>query len=255
MLNLNFFKKQFLLKSFVSNIPHPEKIKFGGEDSYFISKNNNTIGIADGVGGWANIPGGNSAKYSKDLMNYCNEFSNLEDPLKILELAFNKMDKNILGSTTVMILKLIEDNCKIINIGDSGCLILRNNKILFQTKPTLYGFNFPFQLGKNSKTLTKDGTINYLKLLPNDIILTATDGIWDNIFKNDILNIINNSLNNFKNDFDLIKSISFNLSNLAFKNSNNKNFISPFALEAKENGFNYIGGKSDDITLITSLVK
>mgnify|MGYP000863003415 CR=1 FL=1 len=40
-------------------------------------------------------------------MNYCNEFSNLEDPLKILELAFNKMDKHILVSTTVMILKFL----------------------------------------------------------------------------------------------------------------------------------------------------
>ena len=34
-------------------MPHPEKEHRGGEDSYFIRDDRNCVGVADGVGGWA----------------------------------------------------------------------------------------------------------------------------------------------------------------------------------------------------------
>lgn len=39
------------LDSGVCGLPHPQKRATGGEDAWFISSN--TVGVADGVGGWA----------------------------------------------------------------------------------------------------------------------------------------------------------------------------------------------------------
>lgn len=39
------------LESGACGLPHPQKRATGGEDAWFIS--GNTVGVADGVGGWA----------------------------------------------------------------------------------------------------------------------------------------------------------------------------------------------------------
>ena len=156
--SLNLFNKTLKLISSCKMIPHPAKSSFGGEDSYFISKNHSVIGVADGVGGWANVPGSNAAKYSRDLMKYANENSHLPTSLEILNSAYSKIDKNLIGSTTALIIKLGSDNLDILNVGDSACSLFRNGTSIFQTKDTLDGFNFPYQLGTGSKTLPKDGT-------------------------------------------------------------------------------------------------
>lgn len=44
-----------LLYSGVSMLPHPEKMDKGGEDAFFIADNAQAVGVADGVGGWADI--------------------------------------------------------------------------------------------------------------------------------------------------------------------------------------------------------
>ncbi|KAI8465998.1 MAG: phosphatase 2C-like domain-containing protein [Monoraphidium minutum] len=49
-------------------LPHPEKQSYGGEDAFFVSrKNGGALGVADGVGGWAesNV---NPAAYARALM-------------------------------------------------------------------------------------------------------------------------------------------------------------------------------------------
>ena len=248
MLNLSF--RFYHLKSIGISIPHPSKASFGGEDSFFISKNNKVIGIADGVGGWANVPGGNSAKYSRDLMKYSDELGYLMDPIQILENAYQKMDKALKGSTTAMILCLNDTKANILNVGDSGCSIFRNGKALFSTIPTVYGFNFPYQLGMNSKTLPRDGTYDSFPIELGDIIISGTDGVWDNIWQSSIEEEIKKT--NLLND--KISHLGKEISNIVNRNSHDINFKSPFAVEARNHGYNYNGGKPDDITLIASIV-
>ena len=49
-------------------LPHPEKAHYGGEDAFFISPaGGGALGVADGVGGWAES-GVNPAQYSRTLM-------------------------------------------------------------------------------------------------------------------------------------------------------------------------------------------
>ena len=44
------------------------------------------------------------------------------------------------------------------------------------------------------------------------------------------------------------------LANLARRKAKDKSFLSPFSLAAKSAGFDYTGGKVDDITVIVSCV-
>ena len=39
-----------------------------------------------------------------------------------------------------------KNQLNIINVGDSGCLVYRDEKVIFQTKVQQHGFNFPFQV-------------------------------------------------------------------------------------------------------------
>ena len=36
-------------------LPHPDKVETGGEDAHFICEEKGVIGVADGVGGWADV--------------------------------------------------------------------------------------------------------------------------------------------------------------------------------------------------------
>ncbi|KAF6262708.1 hypothetical protein COO60DRAFT_586442 [Scenedesmus sp. NREL 46B-D3] len=60
--------KQLRMRSAAAYLPHPEKESYGGEDAHFVSNiSGGAIGVADGVGGWAES-GVNPAEYSRTLM-------------------------------------------------------------------------------------------------------------------------------------------------------------------------------------------
>lgn len=49
------------------SVPHPNK-RTDGEDAFFVSVCKRAVGVADGVGGWADY-GVDSGKFSRELMN------------------------------------------------------------------------------------------------------------------------------------------------------------------------------------------
>jgi len=83
---------QLILRSGVEMLPHPDKVDRGGEDAYFISNHGVAIGVADGVGGWAEV-GIDAGEYSRLLMKKCLAAAEAEDvmtpetPLRILKTA------------------------------------------------------------------------------------------------------------------------------------------------------------------------
>jgi protein phosphatase PTC7 len=99
------------------------------------------------------------------------------------------------------------------------------------------------------KDLPKDSDISNFKLEKGDIIIMATDGLFDNLFEKDIINIVKN--NSEKNT----KIISQMLVDSAYVNSINQKFNSPFTVNAKSHGLNYLGGKIDDITVLIGKVE
>ncbi|MCI33790.1 putative protein phosphatase 2C 55-like, partial [Trifolium medium] len=48
-------------------LPHPAKVATGGEDAHFICADEQVIGVADGVGGWANV-GVDAGLFARELM-------------------------------------------------------------------------------------------------------------------------------------------------------------------------------------------
>ena len=255
----NYFNKLFSTKkgfhfiAAVKNIPHPSKAHFGGEDAYFINNETNVVGVADGVGGWADVKGANAAKYSRDLMSNCSISSNLETNRKILQKGFDMMDKNLLGSTTAVLAAVRSDNLDILNLGDSGCSLFRGNRFIFETKTQTHGFNFPLQLGPTSKDSPKDADETFIKASVGDILVLATDGVWDNIWVSDIENEIKRALR-LSNYEKIAQEIANTIGEMAAKNGANQRYDSPFAAEARRAGYNYIGGKLDDVTVVAAIV-
>ena len=71
-------------------------------------------------------------------------------------------------------------------MGDSGYVIVRESEVLFHSPSRQYKFNHPFQCGTNYKAPWHAD--KYLHQLQHgDIIILASDGLWDNLSDSQIL--------------------------------------------------------------------
>lgn len=91
-------------------LPHPDKEETGGEDAHFICSEEQAIGVADGVGGWADL-GVNAGYYSRELMSKSVEAIQDEpkgsiDPARVLEKAHSSTKAR--GSSTACIIALTD---------------------------------------------------------------------------------------------------------------------------------------------------
>jgi serine/threonine protein phosphatase PrpC len=60
-------------------IPHPAKVDKGGEDAFFIAESGLCVGVADGVGGWAEV-GVDPGLYSSELMQRAEDTARSAEP-------------------------------------------------------------------------------------------------------------------------------------------------------------------------------
>ncbi|XP_055834616.1 probable protein phosphatase 2C 55 isoform X3 [Solanum dulcamara] len=96
-------------------LPHPDKEEKGGEDAHFICIDEQAIGIADGVGGWADV-GVDAGEYSRELMSNSvmairEEPKGSVDPARVLEKAYTRTRAK--GSSTACIIALTDQVFKI----------------------------------------------------------------------------------------------------------------------------------------------
>lgn len=94
-------------------LPHPDKEERGGEDAHFICEDEQAIGVADGVGGWADV-GINAGEYSRELMSNSvsaiqEELKGSIDPARVLEKAHSSTKAK--GSSTACIIALTNEVC------------------------------------------------------------------------------------------------------------------------------------------------
>ena len=121
---------------------------------------------------------------------------NEKTPLEILSGAYRSMkdskDPELIGSSTACVLVFNRDTKKLhsANLGDSGFVIVRNNKIVYRSSAQCHFFNCPYQLSLMTERLMKQGAISdrpemadvaTVELSEGDFILLATDGLWDNL--------------------------------------------------------------------------
>lgn len=135
-----------------------------------------------------------------------------------------KITKNLFaGSSTACVVVLNRENSTLYtaNIGDSGYMVVRRGEVVHRSEEQQHYFNTPFQLslpppghqeGVLSDTPDAATTHNF-PVEDGDVILVATDGVFDNLPQS----IIVNELIKVRTDFfvgisAVIAAACFNLS-------------------------------------------
>ncbi|KAI3832231.1 hypothetical protein MKW92_050661 [Papaver armeniacum] len=242
-----------VLSSSAAMLPHPSKALSGGEDAFFI-KCQRWLGVADGVGQWS-LEGINAGLYAQELMENCGRIVSVSESIKVTEpdkvIIGSAAKARSLGSSTILVAYFDGQVFHAANIGDSGFIIIRNGTVFRRSSPMLHGFNFPLQIerGDDPTSMIEKYDID---LDEGDVIIAATDGLFDNLYEQEIALIVSKSLEaNLKP-----KEIADFLANRAQEVGRSKLGRSPFADAAKAAGYtSYSGGKLDDVTVIVSVVQ
>jgi protein phosphatase PTC7 len=250
-------------------LPHPDKVATGGEDAHFMSACARVVAVADGVGGWRDM-GIDSGLFSRELVRLAQSYvadSGNTEPYPALVYAFEHVEA--LGTSTICIVSLINGRLEACNLGDSGFLVCRKNGVggvkastgrfetVYRTSEQTHFFNCPYQIGTNSNDGPEHADLVEFAVHPGDIVVIATDGIFDNLFDADIEEQINNELGG-KQYVNLTKDNMQNLANelaiLGQLYGQDKTRHGPFSKSAKAYGYEFAGGKIDDVTVVVGLV-
>ena len=82
--------------------------------------------------------------------------------------------------------------------GDSGFAHFRNNKLIFQSSPLQHFFDCPYQFAScpdftEDTDRPEDASDYELQLQSGDVIVAATDGLWDNLHIQELLPLLPSS--------------------------------------------------------------
>ncbi|KAE8715689.1 putative protein phosphatase 2C 80 [Hibiscus syriacus] len=249
----NLGEKILTLVSGSCYLLHPAKVEIGGEDAHFICVDEQAIGVADGVGGWAEV-GVDAGEFARELMSNSvtairDEPKGSIDPARALEKAHSSTKSQ--GSSTACIIALKEDGIHAINRGDSGIIVVRDGSTVFHSPVQQHGFNFTYQLDSGTNgDLPSSGQVFRIPVLPGDVIVAGTDGLFDNLYNNEVTAVVAHALRGGLSPESTAKHIA----TLARERAVDKNRQSPFAKAAQDAGFRYNGGKLDDITVVVSYI-
>ncbi|EPS40920.1 hypothetical protein H072_5215 [Dactylellina haptotyla CBS 200.50] len=192
-----------------------------GQDAFFVSRVSDTgavaFGVADGVGGYS-MSGIDSADFSHTLCEDMAEISyHSEVPMKadmLIEAGYLSAcnNPNILGggSTACVGIAKADGTMEAANLGDSGFVILRGGRVHHTSQPQTHAFNTPFQLSVIPPDVIeqarkfggpipisdrpRDAFSDIHELKHGDVIIFATDGLWDNISAQDVLRLVSNEM-------------------------------------------------------------
>ncbi|KAJ8506152.1 hypothetical protein OPV22_007038 [Ensete ventricosum] len=231
-------------------IPHMRKLK--GEDAHFICEREQVVGVADGVGGWAKL-GIDAGVYARELMSHAEQAvraspEGFVDPFQVLATAHART--NALGASTACIMALKDQYIHTVNIGDSGFLVVRDNAVLYHSPAQQRGFNAPYQLQNSGGDTPSDAEIKSMGVEPGDIIVVATDGVFDNLFDSEVVPLIKSGLA-FHQSAERIANL---IADAAQRNSIRRLKETPFSRACRKAGKRRKGGKKDDITVVVMCI-
>lgn len=79
------------------------------------------------------------------------------------------------------------------SLGDSKCIVVRNGEIVFETPAVLRDFNMPTVVNLSHQVASSDYVLQSFALQENDVCMTFSDGIGDNLYKDDITLAVKNA--------------------------------------------------------------
>lgn len=220
------------------------KINKAGEDALLVSKCKKCLGVFDGVGEWA-LHGVDSSQYSSKLASSAKaifEKETLQDPEALMQRAYEDA-RGIVGTSTGCIVIVQGNKFRACNLGDSGFIIIRDQKVFASSRSQQVSWNCPFQMGTDSSHNPKDHGDSYsYDLKKNDIIVLATDGLWDNLSNPEIIALLKN----------VTAKSAETIVTKTRETMRSKNAQTPFSKDAKKNKMPWQGGKPDDVTVIVA---
>ena len=194
-----------------------------GEDAYFVAavggdSNTVALGVCDGVGGWQE-QGINPSDFSHGLCSYMaqsalawtneKQKSDQIHPQKLLNIGYDDTlaDNQIKagGATGCVAVADGTGRIRTANLGDSGFVQLRLGAVHQYSNPQTHAFNTPYQMSKTPPEIMTQAAIfgglplndapdradvSDHQLQHGDVVVFATDGIWDNLSSQDILEIV-----------------------------------------------------------------
>lgn len=195
-----------------------------GQDAFFVAKIGGgnerlAFGIADGVGGWTES-GVDPADFSHGLCTYMASSAlkseAIETPRDLLEKGYDdvRKDRSIPagGSTACVAIASTEGYVQIANLGDSGFIQLRRGAVHEYSDPQTHAFNTPYQLsivpprilaqsaifgGAPLSDQPSQADLAQHRLRHGDVLVLATDGVWDNLNASDVLEIVDRNMKKY----------------------------------------------------------
>ena len=199
-----------------------------GQDAFFVSRlgavpGEVALGVADGVGGWMDS-GVDPADFSHAFCDYMAAAATASTatmggtgrPLtarQLMQKGYEAVchDPAIKagGSTAIVGLLTANGMLEVANLGDSGFILLRLNGVHASSEPQTHAFNTPFQLsvvppsmllraaafgGARLMDQPRDAEVMRHKLRHGDVLVFASDGLWDNLFNQDVLRIVSRTM-------------------------------------------------------------
>ncbi|CAL5329629.1 unnamed protein product [Camellia sinensis] len=241
----------YILSSGVYLLPHPSK---SGDDAYFIV-GRNWLGVADGVSAWSE-KGINPGIYSRELMENCRKIVSECDSMPLINpeevISEAALEAESPGSSTILVACFDGQVLHVANIGDSGFIVIRNGVVYKKSTPRSFEFNCPFQIASGVDP-SEYVDMYEIDLDEGDVIVTSTDGLFDNLYDPEIVSIVSKSMqSNFKPE-----EIAEALARRAHEIGNSTTCMTPFAdaVAAFEFEEGFTGGKLDDVVVIVSLVQ
>lgn len=196
-----------------------------GEDAWFVSKIGHAVdpgtaafAVADGVGGWSESRV-DPADFSHALCRYM-AGSAVSWPSEksgagtlraknLLQMGYDRVvnDGSVRagGSTASVGVASDDGHVELANLGDSGSVLLRLAAVHHYSVPQTHGFNTPYQLsiipprmrtqaevfgGAFLEDFPRDAATTNVRMQHGDVLLLATDGVFDNLNNQDILKTI-----------------------------------------------------------------
>lgn len=224
-------------------------------------------------------------------------------PKDLLQTGYDEVinDDDIIGGGSTACLAVAEPDgsVEVANLGDSGFMHLGLNAVRHFTQPQTHAFNTPFQLSKTPQRMLvqmavfggaatlsdqpKESDITHHQVRHGDILVFATDGVWDNLSPQDALSIVSRNMVDFgawvekdgamEVGDELTRLTQANTGRKADRTSLQAKLAVAIAKEAKETGLNtrrdgpfakevqkyypgenWHGGKPDDIAVVIAVV-
>lgn len=201
-----------------------------GQDAFFVSRLGESpagvaLGVADGVGGWMDS-GVDPADFSHALCDYmassASEHKTASGPgsawhgltaRQVMQRGYDAVchDGSVEAGGSTAIVGLFGEGGKleVANLGDSGFIHLRPNAVHAYSEPQTHAFNTPYQLsivppsmlaraaafgGAQLMDQPRDAEVTRHQLRHGDVLVFASDGLWDNLFNQDILRIVSRTM-------------------------------------------------------------